>query len=101
MLVWQCPTLNSIDGIKVDLPERQNAEFYFMEKGHEPVFPQLDSLQQTPPMVADEALNGRFIFFYLLFIYFVHLESKYRAWPVKQPSSKGAYQKNWNNNMKP
>jgi len=89
MLVWQCPNLHSIDGIRVDLPERQNAEFYFMEKGHEPVFPQLDSLHPTPPMNTDETLH----------------DSKYRtgqpgAWPAKQPSSKGANQKNWNNNMK-
>ena len=44
MLVWQCPTLDTIDGIKVELAERQNAEFYFMEKGHEPIFPQLETL---------------------------------------------------------
>ena len=60
MLVWQCPNLHSIDGIRVDLPERQNAEFYFMEKGHEPVFPQLDSLHPTPPMNTNETLHGTF-----------------------------------------
>jgi hypothetical protein len=53
MLIWQCPSLATIDGIKVDLSERQNAEFYFMEKGHEPIFPQLENLQggQRPPVV--------------------------------------------------
>ena len=45
MLVWQCPSLDTIDGIKVELAERQNAEFYFMEKGTEPIFPQLETLQ--------------------------------------------------------
>ena len=66
MLIWQCPSLATIDGIKVDLSERQNAEFYFMEKGHEPIFPQLENLQggQRPPVVgtlsnsSENVLNG-------------------------------------------
>lgn len=53
MLVWQCPTLDMIDGIKVELAERQNAEFYFMEKGHEPIFPQLESLQGAQQRTED------------------------------------------------
>ena len=38
MVIWNVPSIETVDGMKVSIEERQNAETYFMDQGEEPVF---------------------------------------------------------------
>lgn len=56
MLIWHVPSIENIDGMKVSIEERQNAEAYFMDQGQEPVFHMFDSYVNAYPR--NEHQNG-------------------------------------------
>jgi len=56
MLIWHVPSIENIDGMKVSIEERQNAEAYFMDQGQEPVFHMFDSFNGNYPR--NEHQNG-------------------------------------------
>ena len=49
MLIWHVPSIENIDGMKVSIEERRNAEAYFLDQGHEPVFHMFDTYANGYP----------------------------------------------------
>jgi len=56
MLIWHVPSVETIDGMKVSIEERRNAEAYFLDQGHEPVFHMFDTY--TNGFARTEHQNG-------------------------------------------